>query len=333
MRGKWIIGAGSAVLLAIAAAALSRHRVPAAPHPATVSSPAPVAPAPAPTEVQLEGKVEARTVVPVPVVVDGQLANLSADVGQEVFEGQVLAMISSPQLQTDQANAANDAGQAQSRLNSLEADLSQARLDVERSNADLIRARAEADRLAKIFERQQLLSRDGATPRLVYEKAEREYRAGQTEVQSLTDAARQASDRVSTLTAEIENAKRQFEAKKEQFERVKAVGAAAEVHSPVTGIVVARHGQVGDQVDTDTKALFEIAVDLSQLKVVLEPKANDLAKLRPGQTALVRIAENGRGPLSGFVRDVHDGRVVVEFQNPNPAVKPGFTAQVQIKLT
>jgi hypothetical protein len=33
------------------------------------------------------------------------------------------------------------------------------------------------------------------------------------------------------------------------------------------------------------------------------------------------------------VREIKESRVFVEFTSPDPAVKPGMTAQVRIKLT
>lgn len=332
MRGKWILGAGSAVLAAMAAGALSRlHTGSSTPNPA--ASRVAAASLQGPQDLSLTGKIEAQHTVTVAASTEGRLSSVLAEVGQEVFEGQVLAQINNTELQTDQANAASDAGQAQARLSTLEASLLQARLDSDRTAADASRTRGEADRLLKIYERQQLLVHEGATPRLVFEKAEREYKAALAEADSLVEVAKQAPDRVATLTAEIDGARRQVEAKNSELERVKAEMAASEVRSPVTGVVVARRGEPGEEVDGERKDLFQIATDLSQMKIVVEPKAADLGRIHPGLAAVVRISENGNEPMPALVREIRTGRVTIEFQNPNPAVKPGLTAQVQIKPT
>jgi hypothetical protein len=44
------------------------------------------------------------------------------------------------------------------------------------------------------------------------------------------------------------------------------------------------------------------------------------------------IAELGGEILEGTISKVEDGNIFAEFANPNPAVKPGLTAQMRIKL-
>ena len=78
--------------------------------------------------------------------------------------------------------------------------------------------------------------------------------------------------------------------------------------------------------------LFQIAVDLSELDVILEPEPRVLERIRPGQEAVVQIAELLSG-IPGKVREIKESRVFVEFTSPDPAVKPGMTVQVRIKLT
>lgn len=328
MRGKWLLFSGTVILLAAAAGALSRLRVPKTEVRSTPSAAVSTA-----GEVSLPGKIQAQHTVTVAASTEGQIAAFDAEVGQEVFQGQMLARIGNEGLQAEQVNATAELDRAQTRVNNLESSMLQSRLDASRATADASRSRSEADRLSKVYDRQQMLLREGATPRLVFEKAEREFRASQDEAATLSDLARQAEDRVATLVQELEVARRQLDSKNEEMERIKAEFAASEVHSPVTGVVVARRGQIGDDVDSTTKDLFEIAVDLSQLKVVVEPKPVDLQRIRPGLPAVVLVTENGNEPLAGLVRDVKGSQVYVEFQNPNPAVKPGLTAQVQIKLT
>lgn len=314
--------------MAIAAGALSHLRQPKADAPA--KDPEAVSKA---TEVSLPGRIEAQHTVEVAAAVEGTIARFEAEVGQEVFQGQLLAQITNGGLQTEQTNASSDVERAQIRTNNLESSLIQARLEASRAGADASRAKSDTERLEKIYLRQKLLVQEGATPRLVFEKAERDYKAAEAEAASLTEIAKQAEDRIATLSAEIDTARRQLDAKNEELERVRAEVAACEVHAPVTGVIVARRGQVGDDVDTTTNDLFRIAVDLSELKIVVEPRPLELKRMRPGLNAIIRVTENGNEPLPGLVREIKGNQVLVEFQNPNPAIRPGLTAQVQIKLT
>jgi len=54
-----------------------------------------------------------------------------------------------------------------------------------------------------------------------------------------------------------------------------------------------------------------------------------LARVHPGLQAAVTVAESPN-PLAGQVKSVDQGKVVVEFANPDPVVKPGLTARVRI---
>jgi hypothetical protein len=82
-------------------------------------------------------------------------------------------------------------------------------------------------------------------------------------------------------------------------------------------------------VTRDIGDLFEIAVDLTALEVVVEvPKALE-AKLAAGQNALVQIAEAGPAPLEAKIREVKEGQAYVEFLSPSAAILPAMTAQVR----
>jgi multidrug resistance efflux pump len=85
-------------------------------------------------------------------------------------------------------------------------------------------------------------------------------------------------------------------------------------------------------VNQDLKDLFQIAVELSSLEVVVEPEPPVLERIRPGQEAVIQVAEIPGEGLPGKVREIKSGQVVVEFVSPSPAVQPGLTAQVRIKL-
>jgi hypothetical protein len=73
-------------------------------------------------------------------------------------------------------------------------------------------------------------------------------------------------------------------------------------------------------------------VNLSAPEAVVEPAPPALARIRPGQEALIQIAELP-GVIPGKVKEVRGTQVIVEFTSPNPALRPGTTAQVRIRLT
>jgi multidrug resistance efflux pump len=328
-RGKWLLFAGTVILVGAGGGALSllRRAAPpaqskSAPPPASVFGP----------EIGFVGKVQARNVIPIAATTEGTVEELTVEVGQDVFEGQLLARIRNVTIETAVELAQADLDKAQSRVTALESSLIAARLEASRADADRNRARAEAEKAERVFLRQQLLYKEGATPRLVFEKAQKENLALSAEYQSLTEVATNAEDRAGRLLKEMDAARRTLDDKNEEFELAKEELQAAEIHSPVNGVLIARRGDAGSEVDTSIKDLFQIAVDLASLDVVVEPEPPALARIRAGQPAVVRLSELANEPIPASVREVKGNQVFVEFTSPNPAIRPGLTAQVTIRI-
>src|SRR5689334_19438593 len=103
MRGKWVLISISLVLLAVAAGALSHLRRTSAQ--STAQAPKVPEKPPQSDEVSLSGRIEAQQVVTVPAGSGGSVAEFQADVGQDVFEGAVLARIGNQALQLADENA------------------------------------------------------------------------------------------------------------------------------------------------------------------------------------------------------------------------------------
>jgi hypothetical protein len=80
-------------------------------------------------------------------------------------------------------------------------------------------------------------------------------------------------------------------------------------------------------VTTAISDLFRIASDPQVLEVV----ANSTPRIQPGQSAAIQFA-NVAIPIPGTVREVKSGQVFLDLANPPPAIAPGMTAQVKIKL-
>src|SRR5205823_4156144 len=151
----------------------------------------------------------------------------------------------------------------------------------------------------KVYSRQKMLLGEGATPRLVFEKSEREFESSQTEFHSLEQSARQADDRVDGLLKDLDNAKLILEDRNNQLEGARDKLAAGEIRSPADGIVIARNGSVGDPVGTEKKTLFQIAVQPSLLEAVVEPEPPVLKRVKPGQPALIVAADLAGDPITG----------------------------------
>jgi HlyD family secretion protein len=327
MRGKWVIISASLALLALVTIAvsilprrLSRQTKPVEPVPQ----------APPVTDINLPGKIRAQHVIGVAPQMECTVAAFLVEVGQEVFEGQLLARLANEGLEADQRAAKRDLEITQSKVNALEAEVISARLEASRARADASRARGEYDRLDKIYRRQQMLFKEGATPKMAFDKSSREFEQAQIEFGTLEKLAANAEARVAEVVKNLDAGKRTLQEKNEALETETTKAGATELVSPAQGLVVTRNGEVGQSFGPD-KDLFQIATQLSLLEATLEPDPPALSRIRPGQPAQVSLPDQGADGMPGTVKSIQGNQVIVEFISPNPVVKPGMTAQVRIK--
>ncbi len=331
MRGKWLLISVLAVCAGVALGALSRR----------YKRPAPAAPAPtggaaviATPEARLSGTIRPQHVVSVGAAVSGNVEAFLVDVGQEVFQGQVLARIGAGGLESEREAAVHALESSQDMVSKAEAAVASARMEASRAAADAQRARMDLDRVQKVYVRQQTLHAAGATPRLTYEKAEQEYQAALQEAEIMGKAERAANDNVQEAILALDRARQTLADRNRQLEDAQGALEEAEVRAPVDGLVVGRKGDVGKPAEEAGNDLFQIATDIYALEVVVEPPPPMLKRIHPGQQALVSVLDLQTGGMPGGVKEVKDkeGQVIVEFTSTIPAVRPGMRADVRLKL-
>jgi multidrug resistance efflux pump len=329
MRGKWLLFSVAVILLAIAAGALSVLRKPAvAPKKEEPAAPQLMAG----DEVSFTGKIEAARIVPVPAPMQGVLDSWEVETGQDVLEGQVLGRVKNASLDTAQEQAQMELDRAQTRVANIEASILASRLEAARADADSQRARAESDQLEKLFQRQQHLLKEGATPRVKFDQAEKDYQSARQEAATAATIASQTAERVAKLEKDLELAKKTLEERTAVLEEAKADLESSMITAPVDGTVLSLKVEQGAEVDRAMQDLVQLAVDPAILNVIIEPDPPALKLMQPGQPALVTVAEVMGEGLPGEVKKVQDNQVTVEFTSPNPAIKHGMAAGVRIKL-
>jgi multidrug efflux pump subunit AcrA (membrane-fusion protein) len=331
MRGKWLLISVLAVCAGIGGGALSlRYRRPAPAPPPHAGAAAAVI---STTDVTLSGTIRPQHVTGVGSSVDGNIEAFMVEVGQEVFQGQVLARIGAGGLESEREAAAHAAESAQDQVSKAEAAVTTARLEASRAEADSLRARMALDRAQKVYARQQTLHAAGATPRLTYEKAQAEFEAALHESEIKDAAAKAGNDTIQAMVQGLATSKKMLAAKSQELEDAQGALEAAEVRAPVDGLVVGRKGEVGKPAREAGEAMFEIATDVFALEVSIDPPAAVWKRLQPRQPALVIVPDLQTGGMPAEVKEIkEDGQVVVEFNSTVPAVKPGMRADVRLKL-
>jgi multidrug resistance efflux pump len=330
MRRKWIGIAGGIVVVACGVAALAiRGRQRPAPKPAAALAAAAIVQS---SEITLQGKIRPQHVTGVAASVPGFIEAFLVEPGADVYEGQVLARIGAQGLESAREVAQTALERAQEQVSKAEAAVTAARLELSRAEADSSRARMALDRADRAFQRQQTLLKEGATPRLTYEKTLHEYEGAQKEWDIVDATVRTGRDQVQSAAEEVAAARKIVADKTKALEDAQYALSAAEVHAPVDGYVVSRKGEVGADARQAGNELFQIATDLYALEVALEPKAEVLKRLVPGQPALVLVLDLQSAAMQGAVREIKDGHVIVEFNSSLPAIKPGMNADVRFRL-
>lgn len=291
----------------------------------------PVAPPPA-TEANFSGLVEPRTTVTAGAPAAGVLDAYFVDVGQEVYQGQLLGRLRNEDIGKVQQNAQAELDAAQQHLAGLNSEMLAAKLELSRATADQLRANADIDRLQKEYTRQKGFWEQGITPRLTYEKAEKDYLSAKTQADQEDAAVGRAKDRLAQLTGELDTANQAIKQANEELEKSKTEMASVEIHSPVDGLVVARRGQPGDAVDASAQDLFRIAADRTALEVDASPDPEILGRMHPGQAVSVRVADLSPDEIPGTVREIRGSQAIIDFTSPVPLQKPDLAAQVKIKF-
>ena len=327
MNWKWLLAGAAALLAGVSIGALSllrqQHQQQASFEQAA-SQPPPV------PEVSLQGVVGARDVVSLPAPIEGVLVAVMVNVGDEVYEGMLLAQIDNTSLNLDIQLAREELAKAETKANDLESETIAARLEASRAEADLSRARDELEQARTSLDRQSLLYREGATPRQVYDKVQREYEKTLKGFDTVLAVARTAAARSKSAQRSLDLARKRVDEINQEIEAVNRDMEATEVLSPVAGIITGMAARQGEEVNPDIENLFQIAVDLTRMYVVLEPDPARMELLHPGQRVRINVAELPDRTLEGTVTDMRVGRVEVDFTSPTPRIRPGLTARVTV---
>ena len=326
MKGKWLLAGGAVIVLALGAGALSvlRHQRAAAPASARAVQVTG-------STASLPGKIEALEVVAVPVPFDGKIESFSASVGQDVAEGQPLAEIRNADLEAERTNLNAELTRLRARVSATESTLIAARLEAAKAGEAATSSHAQMESAQKELAHQQMLFSKGAASKQSAEKFQAALDAAGADYGRLSGASATANSRLEDLVKELDAQQQLLNQQTKSFEDATAQVASGNVKSPVDGFITARKGEAGDQVTTDVQDLFQIAVNLAQLKVVVTPPPDLLPKVRAGQAVLIHFAEIA-DPVESKVSEVAAGQVSIEFTSPNAVVKPGMTAQVVISL-
>lgn len=263
----------------------------------------------------LPGNIEPLYSAAVYARTEGYLERRNVDIGTKVKAGQVLAVISSPEV--DQQLL-----QARATLAQSEASLQQAKATLEQAKAN-----AELTRLTK--ERDLPLGQERAISQQIVDEAVQTHNARVADV-AATEANITAAQ--ANVTANRANVARLLQM--QSFEQVVA---------PFDGVITARNVERGDLINTGSaaagKPLFNIAQS-GTLRIQIDVPQSEAVNIQDGQQASITVKERlGREYTGMVVRSAGSldsaARTMlseVQVDNRDGSLLPGMYAQVKFTL-
>jgi len=232
--------------------------------------------------------------------VSGKIEKLNVDFNDTVKKGQIVA-----ELDLEPLNLKIQQNEAnyQSRIASLD------------------RAKVNVDNLQKKYDRAKSLFEKKLLSIEELETVEVNFLSAKTDVIS--------------AQASLDQAKTQLDLSKVDL-------ANAIIRSPVDGIVIARKVSPGQTIQASYQApvLFQVATDLTKMKVECDVDEADIGKLKEGQKARFTVEAFPNDAFNGTVTQVRYASqtvqnvvtytTVINVENPEKKLRPGMTATVSV---
>ena len=220
--------------------------------------------------------------------IEGQILSMTVDVGDRVEQGQILARIDDSISEATVVEAEAEVAALQSEVASLEADVNDARAQVEQAQLELKQAQSDAARTSQLFEQ-------GA---ISEQEAELDSTAVGTAKQALQSARQQVENRSSAVVA----AQRRVAAQEAIVAQEQQRQSFTVLTSPVTGSVLERVLEPGDLAQPASEVLR--LGDFSEIQVRVQISELELAKIREGQKAQVRLDALPEQTFTGEVTQI-----------------------------
>lgn len=295
------------------------------------SAPAPAAPETSPAHILLTGVVRAADPVNVHPDTSGILQSLHVRKGDTVKEGDLLAIVRNDAFDAVEQRLAREHQALTIRVEALEKSSAQAKLDLARARSEAEAARSKIESAKNEADRQKELFSAGATSRIAYEKAQREWDAVRNQSAAVDQILSAAELRVSVEDRNLAAEKLALEDKRAEWESARGDVQLGEVLATVEGVVTDIPAEEGSEVSPNGEPLLVIAPTESTRFAVVQPTEAEMRRIRVGQTVALRpqTASDVR-ELPGRVSAFRGAEVLIEFEDFENKLPPGTGVQAEI---
>jgi HlyD family secretion protein len=250
---------------------------------------------------------------------EGQLRVLNVDVGDRVKQGQVLAQIDDSLLDAQTAEAQAELASRRTEIGQLQSQVSDAQTQVEQNRLKLQQAQSDAARYNSLAKSGAISQQQAEQFRTQAQTAAQVLRSSQAKVLAEQQAIGVAKNRIAAQQAVVA-----------QQQRRKSYTI---VTSPISGVVLNRSTDRGNILQVGNELLR--LGDFSRVKVTVQVSELDLADVRLGSTAAIKLDAFASQQFAGKVTRISPAAnptsrlipVEITIPNPNGRVGSGLLAR------
>jgi RND family efflux transporter MFP subunit len=270
--------------------------------------------------VKLSGEFRAFQQIDVHAKVAGYIRKIYVDVGDQVKEGQVLAILEVPELNAEVTGAKADIRRGQDAIR-------RAQSEIERNQSAYRAYHAAYTRLKQASEDR---------PGLIAEQELDDSLAKDQETQAQVDSSRAA-------LAEAQN---QLSSAEAVLERLAAMEAYSHITAPFAGVVTKRYADTGSLIqagttsETQSMPVVQLA-EWSKLRLVVPVPESAVPQLRLGTVVSVHVHVSALnrdfdGEVARFADSLNEEtrtmHTEIDVKNPQGTLKEGMYAEVKLVL-
>ncbi|KHK01272.1 HlyD family secretion protein [Desulfovibrio sp. TomC] len=227
----------------------------------------------------------------------GKLAEVSAEEGDVIKQGQILARLAADEFAAridaaEQVLAAREAALAKVLAGARDMERREAKAALQEARTVSEVARIEHQRRRQLLAK-EVLSQEEA------DRAEREYKVATDRM----DAARQRFRLVDDPAREedVKRAMAEAAEARARLAEAQALAAKAVIRSPIDGVVLRKHRRAGEMVSVSFDTPVVTVGDISRLRVRADVDERDISRVNPGQKAVFMAEAYGERRFTGTV--------------------------------
>lgn len=273
--------------------------------------------------------------------VDGYLKERLVDIGDHVKRGQLLAVIDTPTIDQQLAQARADLKKAQAQELSSEAALKQSMAQELEAKAEIDKAKADVAYATITTQRWTNLCERGAVSQQSRDEKARYLGTSSAQLQANKEADEAAKAAVKAAQANVKAAKAQVIAMQADVKRLEAQVGFQKVLAPFEGVITLRKVDPGALITQGSGSsnleLYQMA-KLDKLRIYVSVPQRVSRYLKNGMKTKILVSEYPERQFDGVVTNVSGAldpntrtrQTEIHMDNPDHALLPGMYADVQI---